>query len=238
MKIFFSAIISFLLTTGLCLANNEIKLAAPYITGLIEKDGSGYYQKIVSEALSNEKLNVKQQFYPYNRALNLFKENSYDCIYSLTKVLQEELGEDRILYSFPLGAFAYYIFSPKDKPPISSSSDIVDKRIGGVIGHDNYYKDALDKRIELSLAYSDSKNIQLLELNRIDYLIGALPDLNAYIDELNYVPTKPLVQSFDRITCHANDTNKQFLNTLSVQLKKMKEQGRYKEIDENFYLEF
>lgn len=220
------------------LAINEIRLGAPYITSLIEEDGQGYYQRILKQALRGLPIQVYERFYPYKRALLLFERKEMDCIYSFTSVFQDKLGEDKIVYSYPLGAFAYYIFSPKGKPAVSSSQEIVGKRVGAVLGHDSYYMDKLNKDIRLSMVDEDKKNLRLLELKRIDYMIGALPDLTPHLDQLSYNPDKPLVQSFDRITCHANESNKRFLKALSQKLKPMNEQGKYEELGGYLYLKF
>jgi len=69
-------------------------------------------------------------------------------------------------------------------------------------------------------------------------MIGALPDLTPYVDQLSYSPAHPLVKSYDRITCHNTPYNQVFIDELSVSLRALKDNGRYKKIAKELYLEF
>lgn len=217
---------------------DEIKMAAPHITSLIEADGKGYYQRIMQQALKPLPQLVSQQYYPYKRALLMFEQGRVNCIYSFTKVMENKLGKENIISSYPLGAFAYYVFSPKDVSAVHSLSEILNKRVGGTIGHDEYYRHRLPEGTNLSLLDKDQQNLQLLKLGRLDYLIGALPDLSPYLSELNYDANLPLIESYDRITCHAGDGSAEFISLLSAQLKQLKEGGVYQALAPDLYLDF
>ncbi len=214
-----------------------IRLAAPLITNLVEEDGAGYYQRIIALALPRIDGQVRESFMPYKRALIEFEKQHFDCIYSFTSVLEEKLGKDVIISSYPLGAFAYYVFAPKHVV-LPTTEQLKRSIVGAVLGHERYYRHVLDAEISLDFVHSDETNLKLLSLQRIDYMIAALPDIKPHVSQLNYNPDKPLVKNFDRITCYNNDKNAQFLQRLSTVLKELKRSGRYYELEPDLYLEF
>jgi len=221
-----------------CLARSDILLAAPHITSLVEENGNGYYQRIMQQALGLVSHHVIEQTYPYKRALILFESKRVDCVYSFTSIAQEKFGTSAIAYSYPLGKFAYYMFSPKDTPPVINSSQLLGKRVGGAIGHDVYYRDTLTEGIELNLVDEDHRNVRLLELGRIDFMIGALPDLTPYLPRLSYSSAHPLVENFDRITCHRVAKTEAFLTELSKVLEALNHNGTYRRLAPDLYLPF
>lgn len=217
-----------------------INIAVPRIANLLEENNSGIYQKIFEEALPEPGVlgyRISQPFFPYKRALNVFLSNSVDCVYSFTKVAERELGKEKVIASFPLGAFGYFMFSRKEEKPLTRPEQLIGKRVGGVVGHDSYYQSAIGD-LNLHLVTSDEQNIELLKLGRIDHLIGAIPDILPYAGELSYSLDAPLVKSFDRITCHNNEQNRQFLSVLSSRLRELKQQGGYQRLAGSLYLDF
>lgn len=215
-----------------------ISLAAPYITNLIEEDGSGVYQRIFNEAISGINYQVKQSFSPYKRALLAFEKGHTDCIYSFTKVMTQKLGENKILASFPLGAFAYYMFTKSGRPSLKNPQELERLRVGAVYGHESYFRSTISEKVKLSMVSSDNQNIKKLSLNRIDALIGALPDLGPFLPQLSCSPKHPLLRSYDKITCYNSKKNETFLRDLNVRLQLMKETGRYEEISGDLFYDF
>lgn len=239
LKCSYIILITLTLFTNDALASEQnIQIAAPYITSLVERDQSGIYQRIVEEALESVPVTTKQYFLPYKRALLAFKNSKVDCIYSFTQVLEKELGKNQVISSFPLGAFGYYIFTPKGSSPLSSPDQLLGLNVGAVIGHDSYYKHRLNQQTELQMVGSDEQNIKMLAHKRLDAMIGALPDLTPYVDQLSYSPAHPLVKSYDRITCHNTPYNQTFIDQLSISLRALKANGSYKRIAKELYLEF
>jgi len=241
---FFSSVLLLLVGAVSAFASDDvtqtddvIHLAAPSISNLVEEDGTGYYQKILSRALERSGLHVKETFYPYKRALALFEQGRVDCIYSFTKVLFEKNGRDSVVASYPLGAFTYYLFARKSES-VPAINELSGKIIGGVLGHDAYLSSALGDDVELRLVNGDNINLRLLELGRIDYMAAALPDMNPYLDTITYDPGQPLLSSFDRITCHRSVKNTAFIEKLSSVLSAMKESGEYRAINPELFLDF
>lgn len=219
-------------------SNKSIVIAAASLTNLVEENGLGVYQKIMNLALSDTSYNITEKFLPFRRALIEFERNNVDCNYSSTELLQDKFGTDAIISSYPLGVFIFYVFTKQDTKAISNLNDLNNLRTGGINGQAQYYQNLLPKDAKLQLLNSDKQGMQMLNLNRLDAFIAALPDLTPYIEELSFDRDYPIYTSFDRITCHNNEKNKAFLNVLSSALSKLKTEGSYKKIAGEFYIDF
>lgn len=219
-------------------SNKNIIIGAASLTNLVEKNGLGVYQQIMRLALQGTNYHVTEKFLPFRRALLEFEQNHVDCNYSSTELLQDKFGSDAIISSYPLGVFIFYIFTKQDTKAISNLNDLNNLRTGGINGQAQYYQDLLPKDAKLQLLNTDKQGMKMLNLNRLDAFIAALPDLTPYIGELSFDRNYPIYTSFDRITCHNTEKNKDFLNLLSSALSKLKTEGSYKKIAGEFYIDF
>jgi len=227
-----------LMSFGGLKAEAEIHLAVPSITTLLQADGEGIYQRMFARAMASLHYPVNQEFYPYKRALVQFRAGQADCVYSFTDVLTKELGADAVIASYPLGHFRYFLFSRADRPPVRSNEELEGLRLGAVIGHESYYGEVLRYPGEILEVNSDRQAMELLRQGRIDVAIAALPDIQPYLDELAYAEEFPLYIGYDRITCHNTPQNRVFLDDLSAELKKLKEEGGYRELAGDYFLDF
>ncbi|MEC7376848.1 MAG: hypothetical protein VX421_04500, partial [Pseudomonadota bacterium] len=154
-------------------------------------------------------------------------------------VLKRRLGEDAVIASFPLGKFTYYLFTPRDADPVSNLAQLEGKAVGAVIGHEVYLDKVLeDRELKVIWSKSDAQNLAMLEHRRFGAMIAAVPDVRPLLDNLSYDPQAPLLESYDRLTCHNTPANRQFLSRLSARLKALKETGVYRELAGDLYLEF
>ena len=218
----------------------EILIAAPSLSHLIEKDGSGVYQKILKRAIQNTAYTTNETYYPFRRALLEFEHQKVDCTYSFSEVLEEILGKTAIITSYPLGAFFFHIFTRKDVPAINYVSQLHKLTVGAINGQEHYYQAVLspEQIMDLKLLNTDKQGVEMLKLKRLDAFIAALPEVNPFLDELSYDNELVLYKSFDRITCHNTSKNQAFLNALSAQLKRLKEEGTYKTLAGGLYIDF
>lgn len=243
MKRFLYTICALLLGAGSLtapvMADSGIRLAAPDITSLLTENQDGVYQKILYRALKGTGVKVRESFYPYKRAMLIFEQGDADCIYSFTEVLVERLGEDAIIASFPLGKFSYYLFTSKGSKPVGSLERLEGKAVGAVIGHETYLDKVLDNHnIDVIWSKSDAQNVAMLEHQRFSAMIAAVPDILPFLDKLSYEPEQPLLESYDRLTCHNTEENRAFLSKLSSEMKRLKEEGVYEQLAGGLYVEF
>ncbi|MCK7547854.1 substrate-binding periplasmic protein [Marinobacter koreensis] len=216
-----------------------VRVATPDISNLLTEQQDGVYQRLMDRAINGTSWQVTEHFYPYKRALMVFQQGQADCIYSFTDVLEKKLGQDAVVASYPLGKFVYYLFSTKGEPPPTSLDELQGREIGAVIGHEIYLDPILSGRnLKVFWSRSDAINLAMLEHGRFDTMIAALPDIRPLLGELSYAPEHPLLESFDRLTCHNTQRNRAFVKALSTSLKALKSQGVYQEIAGPLYLDF
>jgi hypothetical protein len=221
------------------LADSVVRIAVPDITSLLTENRDGVYQKILHRALEGLDVAVTEQFYPYKRAMLVFEQRGADCIYSFTEVLERRLGENAVIASFPLGKFTYYLFTPPGAEPVSTLSKLEGETVGAVIGHETYLDGILDGQdINVIWSKSDAQNLAMLEHQRFGAMIAAVPDVRPFLDRLSYDPATPLLESYDRLTCHNTENNRQFLSDLSAEMKRLKQTGVYEQLAGSLYVEF
>lgn len=214
-----------------------IKVAVPPLANLLERDNSGVYQRLMDRAMVRLDTEIEQSFFPYRRSLKAFEERQVDCLVSLSTVLERRFGEE-VVQSFPLGKFVFYVFTPADEPPIESLDELNGQVVGGITGHEVYLAPVLGDRIELEHVRSEEQAVRMLELDRLDAFVAAIPDMRPFLDELNYAPDHPLLESFDRINCHNTQRNRAFIRDLSRELEALKERGVYREEAGDLYVPF
>lgn len=215
-----------------------IRVAVPPLANLLEKDHSGVYQRLVERALRPLDAKVEQVFYPYRRSLKAFEERRVDCIFSLGAILRKRLGEKRIVQSYPLGKFEFYVFTPPGQPGVRSLKELNGRVVGGIMGHELYFDRLAWESHDLELVRSEEQALQMLELGRLDAFIAAVPDMNPFLDRVSYAPGYPLLHSYDRLNCHNTPRNRAFVRELSRELKKLKAQGVYQEEAQGLYVPF
>ncbi|MBC7184528.1 MAG: transporter substrate-binding domain-containing protein [Marinobacter sp.] len=220
-------------------ADSPVRLAVPDITSLLTENRDGVYQRILHRALKGLEVDVRERFYPYKRAMLVFEQGEADCIYSFTQVLEQRLGEEAVIASFPLGKFSYYLFTPKGDDPVRHLSQLEGQSVGAVIGHEAYLDEVLEGQdINVIWSKSDAQNLAMLEHDRFGAMIAAVPDILPYVDSLSYDPDAPLLESYDRLTCHNTKANRRFLDNLSEALRRLKAAGIYRELAGDVYVEF
>ena len=221
------------------LADPVVRIAVPDITSLLTENRDGVYQKILYQALDGLDVTVNETFYPYKRAMMVFEQRGADCIYSFTEVLERRMGEGAVIASFPFGKFTYYLFTPPGENPISALSKLSGETVGAVIGHETYLDGILEGHdVNVIWSKSDAQNLAMLEHQRFGAMIAAVPDVLPFLEKLSYDPDSPLLESYDRLTCHNTQANRQFLSELSTRMQQLKQAGVYEELAGNLYVDF
>ncbi|WP_179105635.1 substrate-binding periplasmic protein [Vreelandella utahensis] len=213
-------------------------MAAPNLANLIERDGSGVYQRLMARALEPLDVKVESAFYPYRRALQMFEQSRVDCLLSLTDVVRRRVGSDAIVYSYPLGRFSFHIFTLAENPPVESLEALEGRVVGSIKGHELYLGPITEGDMQMESVRSEAQAVRMLKMGRLDALIAALPDIRPHLDRLSYAPDRPLLESYDRINCHDTAKNRAFVQALSRELRDLKEKGVYQEVMGALYMPF
>ncbi|WP_448548546.1 hypothetical protein [Thalassotalea fusca] len=194
-------VFSVLLLTSInnCLAEQNT-IAAGVFLGVIEKDGSGAYQRILQEAANRANIKYTEHVYPLKRAVEMFKNQKTLAIYGMTHAIIEDMGGSNIITSYPLGAYKAFVFTPKTHPKISSYSQLAHLKIGAINGYQPYFKSLTNKNITIDYFTHEDKQLERLRAGRIDAIIGFLPDWLPYLSILNYDPNFPIHIGYDYMT--------------------------------------
>lgn len=239
MRGFLLSILCVLCATVGASERDRIRLAVPGFSHLTTEAGDGIYQRILARAVEKLDVELHASFYPIRRALLVFEQREADCIYSSTEALEQNFGKDELIFSYPLGKFSFFLFTLKNNPPIASVSALSNKQVGVVSGQEHFLRPFLENhQLDVVWSRNDALNVSMLEYGRFEAIIGAIPDIRPYLDKLSYSPDHPLLESFDRLTCHNTERNQAFLTQLSRELKKLKRDGVYQDIAGPLYVGF
>lgn len=217
---------------------SPIRIAVPPIDNLLEEDGSGVYQRLVSTSVDSLAVEVQSLFYPYRRAIRAFNAQEVDCIYSLDDALHQIYQPEELVSSFPLGKFSFHAFTAPDKPAIASVDELVNLRLVAIMGHELYIESVLQGSIVTEMVMAEHQAISMLNQGRVDVVIAALPDIQPYASQLTYSPEFSLFTGYDRLNCHNTEDNRNFIRDLSQQLIKLKSERGYERLAGDFFVPF
>lgn len=201
-----------------------IRIAEPQMVGLVEANGQGAYQRLVNAALKDTGYEIMSRFFPFKRAITEFSLGRFDCLYSQTELAQSLLGPANILFSQPLSQFGFYFFTREDTFPLTSVTDLENKRLVGILGQIDYYLEHL-AGAEVEGVSTESQAMGMVKLGRADVYIAALPDLLPRLSEFSVDTRYPLLLLEDRLTCHRSPENERFLKVIDQRLEQMMESG-------------
>lgn len=215
-----------------------LSVAVPPIEHLLDRENTGIYQTLMSRALKDTDITLDQQFYPYRRALAAFENGKVDCIFSFTDILLKRAGPDKVVYSYPFGAFRFHLFTLPDTRPLVSLDKNRTMLFGAVQGHEVYLKSHISGDVAIEWVRTQPQLIRMLQLGRIDAIIAAMPDMQPHTGQLAYQPDNPLIEAYDRLNCHVTKNNLEMLTTISENLRQLHGQGVYQDIAGDLYLPF
>ncbi len=236
-KIFLAALLCFM-HAGPCLAEEEVHVVAGIFMGIIQEDGQGPYQIILRQAAARADIQITETVYPLKRAIRAFSDRKALAIYGMTDAVIKNTGDDGIITSYPLGVYKLYIFSRKEDPPISSYAQLKGKRLGGVIGYEEYYREILKHNIQIDYLAAEKSQFEKLERGRIDAIIGFMPDWISHLSLLSYDPGFPVHIGYDYMTVWDTPAGRSFVNRISPALQSMHADGTLKKILAERYMEF
>ena len=169
------------LLSGATVQASEYKVTSldwpPYSGGQLV--AQGLLSVVVSEAFEAVGSTVKIEFFPWNRAVDLARNNEAYVAYF--PEYHSKANEDGCLYSDPVGVSPLVLVEPKSSPVRwKSYDDLAGRKIGVVRGYVN--TEELDARIaskalSADVALDDAKNLLKLAAGRVDV---AVIDLNVF----------------------------------------------------------
>ncbi len=216
----------------------EVRVSAGIFLGIINKDGKGPYQLILKEAAKRANISISEEVYPLKRAVRMFARKKFLAIYGMTDAVIEEIGDDKIITSYPLGVYKLFIFTGKRETPVSSYEQLKGKSIGGVSGYEAYYQELVNNNIRIDYLANEENQIKKLEAGRIDAIIGFMPDWIPFLNKLSYDPGFPIHLGYDYMTVWNTPEGKSFVDKISPVLRDMNSDGTLKKILGGRYMNF
>lgn len=216
----------------------EVKISAGIFLGIINEDGEGPYQLILKEAARRSGLILSERPLPLRRALNEFIDKKALAIYGMTSAVIEEVGEDAILTTYPLGAYKLFLFTRRGEPAVSCYDRLEGKTVGGIIGYEAYYRELEDRGIAIDYMANEENLMKTLESHRVDVILGFLPDWIPFLNLLSYDPGFPVHIGYDYMTVWKSEEGEDFVRKISPALEEMKQDGTFKRILGDRYMEF
>jgi len=239
------------------LANGEW---APYLSE--KEDFYGMWSHVVTEAFAQENIDVKYEFFPWSRALELGKkgrvhtntnENCCDGTLMWRKTPERETD---FYFSEPVFDVGYVFFAmkglknkeniPFEKIKWKDVKELAEFSIGGTNDYDygtEFKKLEKDKVINIEYASSELKNLKKLQKGRIEIIPVGL-DVGLAILKDNYSWDEREKFTFNPISFEdapmylllskKDPNNKILMEKFNAGLKKLKDTSKYKEIIDEF----
>ncbi|WKE64576.1 transporter substrate-binding domain-containing protein [Gallaecimonas kandeliae] len=225
MRNLMSCLLAALLLLPPAMAEEGVPVAAGIFTGLTNAEGTGPYQQVLHEAARRAGIKLDERVYPMKRAQHLFREHQVLALYGMTEAILAHESEDKILASYPVGAFKIYFFTLKGQAPISRYAQLAGKTVGGVLGNEAFYRPLKEKGIKVEYLADESTQLKKLEAGRIAALVGFIPDLVPVLDKLSWDPRFPLWEGYDYMTVWKTPEGQAFVNAISPALVSMHDDG-------------
>jgi len=213
---------------------SSIEIHGHQVANLIEEDGAGVYQELLTKLTKRFELEVAiLSITPMKRGRVYFEKDKRSC-----RIDGEGIFGDWAIQSQPLGGYRMHIMNLKSQPIIRTVSELnPTAKLGGLLGLEMAYKNTLIEPFEIELVEHERQNIEKLKFGRIEALLGFVPDYNRYLDQLQFDKNLVLLEGEDRIYCHNTERGRSYIESFNNALEEMRRDGSYKEIMGTFYLE-
>lgn len=204
---------------------------APYLGENLPNGGPVAH--LVSEAFASQGWTVNYNYLPWKRGYNMTESDELDG--SIVWSRNEERAEV-MKFSDAVVHLDTVVFYDKSRPvDWETPEDLLDLRLGGVIGYDYAYVKAEDG-YNTSLIGDPKSNYLKLVANRLDgvmeeRLVGLdLAREAGVLDQVGYHPKRIKSNPYYLIVGKSNPRVDEILSVFNAGLKDLQESGRYDEI--------
>jgi len=212
---------------------HSVEVFGHELSGMIEDDGTGVYQVLVLKlserfGLDSPVISIS----PMKRARADFEKNKDAC-----RIDGDEIFSEWAIYSNPLGVYRLHLMTLRSQPLVHSIAELGPRTtLGGLLGLKPAYQNTAIAHFKIEEVLHERQNIDKLKLERIDAILGFVPDYNKYLDQLHFDSKLVLLEGYDRLYCHNTDKAREYLRNFNLALDRMKADGSYKQIMGTFYL--
>jgi hypothetical protein len=204
----------------------------------LSESGNTQYNALLN-AIEAEGLVFKTVVRPLSRSQLNFKRDKEACIFPATisaiMTNDKSYKKERFVSSTPIDRVSLRALTPPHKPLINTLKDLNDKKIAVVNGLN---PSAFFSNINVTLEYTanEETRIKMLHANRIDAILGFVPDVLLAAEALkmptpSYNPDLSLVSNEGvAFICHDSDSARNFINSANNIIKNMYLNGKLRKI--------
>ena len=214
-------------------------IAAIKLPHRLTSDKSTPYRVILENFQNSSKTQSQVFVAPVIRSVRQFFTKKQKCLIPTSVNAMhffhpKEMKKFKVIESAPIENVVVKVFSKPGSAPLKRISDLNGKRIATWNG---IYSDKLLPNIEVKVLKinDDIQSLALLKRNRVDYVIGFLPDtpmvaqISGY-KELSYSKNLSLLTTPVHLICHESPESIQFIKKFNSYLKKIKKSGELQRI--------
>ncbi|MCY4360640.1 MAG: transporter substrate-binding domain-containing protein [Gammaproteobacteria bacterium] len=214
-----------------------VSIAAVKIDGLLQEDGKGLYDQIISAVGRTDGIRYEVVPLTPKLALASFESGERDCLapaninpdfynLSIDTVASKSLAEAKI-----------YLFTKTGSQPTHDLSLFAGRKVGVRSGI-SYGNKVKNSAIRPVAALTIEANIKNLEDGRIDAFLAYWPDAYSVFDvmgipELPHDVDNPIAVHEDSLVCRANEKGKTIVNRFNEGLGKLESSGELARISGN-----
>jgi ABC-type amino acid transport substrate-binding protein len=190
----------------------------------------------MQEILRRSGNNIKIEYLPLAKSIQLFDQNRNACYPTARKLAFGFLGHDVIDVGVALNKFKIVIATPKSDPLVSSIESLRNRSVAAINGNvlSAYGIPVSHTTIHYVNTYEQS--VKLLEKGRVNAIVGSAIALMPYRDKLNFDVDNPVFSVDEGIVCHPGDESRAFLESIRPAIQSMKADGSLKSILGEYYL--
>lgn len=199
----------------------------------LELDNTGFYNDYMRELQARSAVAFTYVPVPFKRARRAFMQSQVSCIYpskiDLFKALVDQNGVPVTVGTQAVMVKTIHIFSREGLAPISKLADVQGHMVATSLGTIfSTYLDDLD--VELMAVADDMQKALLLDNQRVDYILGSMPDTAFVFNEINRpLPSKGPAGGLETyhvgIHCYRSDESEKLVAEFNTHITAMRESG-------------
>lgn len=221
-------------------ADQPVKLYSFELKNRLSADGSGHYNELI-DRLKNEGLNIESEITSLSRMFKFFEEDKNSCIFpsgirSIVKAIPS-LNKEELLEGLYVDRVGIAILTKQDYKGYKGLKSLDGKRLSmwSALKPEQFIPSIKYQSLERSP--NDDVQAQLLDRERVDAVVGFVPDM--FFAAQKFGLEIPKVQEWivprpneggASLVCHNTAASKIFIDEYSQIIKKLKDSGELREM--------
>jgi ABC-type amino acid transport substrate-binding protein len=210
-------------------ASAKTRVVSPQLgIGLQTSEGEGFYPRLAREILKNESDKYTYSVLPLKRVLVELTTGNADCIFGMDRNFLGSFGIDTSQYleSDQVLLSRQYVFTRQADTVISDLDALKNKSVA-ILNGSNQESTLEQLGARAVSVNSQEAKLQMLALERVEAVIGWMPDLYLTADEFGierpaFDPNAPLATSRVTFLCKNNIQGRNLIHSANSAIMRMK----------------